>query len=861
MIANPLNFSSAQFLGMLAESAARALALGCVAAIALGVLRVKSVSLRLMVWKTVLAAALLMPLLGIALPKLPLEIPILRPATANAQPNAFVATTAPAKAPAAVQLFSLRADGSPASVTLMASRHARKLAKKELATGAAALGSLQNLENFENLANARNAIPQPGTSVAGSLWARLRTISGTNALLAMYLAVAFFFLARMILGWFWSRRLARAAAKIDDRELLRRFRLRSFASGLECVPSLAESEVISAPVAIGVWRPAILLPADWREWDEAKLDAILAHEISHIARRDALTQRLTVLYRAIFWFNPLAWWLDHAIARLAEEASDEAALAGGADRNRYAETLLGFFADVQAAPGRVWWQGVSMARGGRAEERVERILAWKGAKQMRIGKFVAVAALAAAVPLVLLSAAVHPRLVEAQSATTPTQSPAPAAPQAAPKPATAPKPSVTPTPAITPSPAPASQPAPRATPVAPAAPTLPPPVMATPSVAPAPPANVFSPAPPDDLPALANAPRAGVVAPPLGPPPAALALPSLAPGDSPLPPAVAPGDVPEMSGAPVGGMREVPGIAPKVADGPNLQLMLGGTAPPGMGLEQQPSAQQGSQSYPKPYSKSYSQSQYGAGAGAGSGSGEGWGWQSDSTVWVLRSKSEKGKQVSLHDNGCSVSSSSGAAILITEGGKCQGWSETYTGDDSFVAIIGSDALHFRDGDKKYIIRDPETIAKAHALCQSMMDFGRQQSELGREESLLGEKQSELGRAQSEVRVRVPDMQAELDQFKARLKELDENGGTQSELSEMQAELANLQSQLGRLQARAGEQQAELEQQQAALGAQQAALGAQQAGWGQKQSEAARRAMMQLKDLLKDAIARGQAKPE
>ena len=60
---------------------------------------------------------------------------------------------------------------------------------------------------------------------------------------------------------------------------------------------------------------------------DAKLDAVIAHEVSHVVRRDALTQRLSLLHRAIFWFSPLAWWLDRHLAELAEQASDEAALS------------------------------------------------------------------------------------------------------------------------------------------------------------------------------------------------------------------------------------------------------------------------------------------------------------------------------------------------------------------------------------------------------------------------------------------------------------------------------------------------------------------------------------------------------
>jgi hypothetical protein len=159
---------------------------------------------------------------------------------------------------------------------------------------------------------------------------------------------------------------------------------------------------------VGALNSTILLPGDWRGWDDANLDSVIAHEMSHVARGDALTQRLSLLYRAVFWFSPLAWWLDRQLANLAEQASDEAALSGGADRNQYARTLLAFFEALQATPGRVWWQGVSIVQQGQAERRLETILAWRGAVTMGLKKSVLIAIVICAVPVVFLAASVRP---------------------------------------------------------------------------------------------------------------------------------------------------------------------------------------------------------------------------------------------------------------------------------------------------------------------------------------------------------------------------------------------------------------------------------------------------------------------
>ena len=104
-----------------------------------------------------------------------------------------------------------------------------------------------------------------------------------------------------------------------------------------------------------------------------------------------------------------------------EQASDEAALSGGAQRKEYAHTLLRFFAGVQAEPRRVFWQGVAMANAGKAERRLEKILAWKGTSAMRIKKSVAITLVALGLPAVYVAAAAHPTPGEQGSQNSSTQ--------------------------------------------------------------------------------------------------------------------------------------------------------------------------------------------------------------------------------------------------------------------------------------------------------------------------------------------------------------------------------------------------------------------------------------------------------
>ena len=401
--------ASTTLLARLAVPAARALALSVIVGVGLSAFRVKNTSLRLFAWTAVLYAALAMPLLQQVLPQL--SIP----------------------APAFLARIDKGASGVPAALLKQLLRCATCREPRERRQNAG-LGASVGKEVDVNQAQpdersaVTNSPKRVSTALASSLSPAIEahsinaphasfpaysesspsSIRWSAIAAGIYLAVALTLFARFFIGLAFGRRLLQASQPIDDSRLTQRLAARASACGLASTPQAAESELISVPVTMGALRSTILLPAAWREWEDSKLDAVVAHEVSHVARHDALTQRLSLLHRAIFWFSPLSWWLDRHLADLAEQASDEAALSCGADRKDYAKILLGFFEALHTAPGRVWWQGVSMAQAGQAVHRVERILAWKGSLAMRLQKSIAVVVVALAVPLVYLAASAHP---------------------------------------------------------------------------------------------------------------------------------------------------------------------------------------------------------------------------------------------------------------------------------------------------------------------------------------------------------------------------------------------------------------------------------------------------------------------
>jgi len=101
--------------------------------------------------------------------------------------------------------------------------------------------------------------------------------------------------------------------------------------------------MVSSPVTFG---STILLPRNYHDWDDMKLNAALSHERSHVRHHDFYVLLLAALYRSVFWVNPMAWFLSVRIAALAEMRSDDEAIETIGDRLAYAEILLSVANDL-----------------------------------------------------------------------------------------------------------------------------------------------------------------------------------------------------------------------------------------------------------------------------------------------------------------------------------------------------------------------------------------------------------------------------------------------------------------------------------------------------------------------------------
>jgi len=106
------------------------------------------------------------------------------------------------------------------------------------------------------------------------------------------------------------------------------------------VPILV-SRHMREPAVFGIFRPVLLLPeAVKNRLSELQLQAIVAHEMCHIRRRDNLSAAIHMIVQAAFWFHPAVWWIKARLMEERERACDEAVLQSGTNSYLYAESIL-----------------------------------------------------------------------------------------------------------------------------------------------------------------------------------------------------------------------------------------------------------------------------------------------------------------------------------------------------------------------------------------------------------------------------------------------------------------------------------------------------------------------------------------
>jgi beta-lactamase regulating signal transducer with metallopeptidase domain len=137
--------------------------------------------------------------------------------------------------------------------------------------------------------------------------------------------------------------------------------------------ALAESPLIHAPMAIGLWSPKVVFPSSLlAELSQEDLDQILLHEIAHLERYDDWSNFIQRLFLAFNPFNPFLWLVGRDLQIFRELVCDDWVVAGTAHPKIYARLLARLAVSDHPTPSLT--SGVSHC-GRQLYRRVSRILA------------------------------------------------------------------------------------------------------------------------------------------------------------------------------------------------------------------------------------------------------------------------------------------------------------------------------------------------------------------------------------------------------------------------------------------------------------------------------------------------------
>ncbi|GAA4362465.1 hypothetical protein GCM10023185_30470 [Hymenobacter saemangeumensis] len=185
------------------------------------------------------------------------------------------------------------------------------------------------------VAASRTRAAAPPTAAETSSWQNQALQYFDRHLPVLVLAWALGLLAmtlRMLGGLLYVQRLRRYRVQPLSPEWQQRLASLAARAGLKRPIALLESALVQVPLVVGHLRPVILLPLGTvAGLSPACLEAILAHELAHVVRRDYLMNLVQTAAEVLFFYHPAVWFMAACLRTERENCCDDAAtsLVGG----------------------------------------------------------------------------------------------------------------------------------------------------------------------------------------------------------------------------------------------------------------------------------------------------------------------------------------------------------------------------------------------------------------------------------------------------------------------------------------------------------------------------------------------------
>ena len=178
------------------------------------------------------------------------------------------------------------------------------------------------------------SVPPSPAAIAFLIWA----LGSTAALISLAVGVLRF------------RKLVHRASPLGDPTWLRQTDEIRRRLGLRADVRLLSSARVPTPMTGGLRKPVILLPSSAETWSRERRTVVLAHELVHVRRQDALRQIVARVGVALYWFHPLSWLASRFATVACERSCDEEVLALGTRPSEYARHLFSLASEMTPAP-------------------------------------------------------------------------------------------------------------------------------------------------------------------------------------------------------------------------------------------------------------------------------------------------------------------------------------------------------------------------------------------------------------------------------------------------------------------------------------------------------------------------------
>jgi beta-lactamase regulating signal transducer with metallopeptidase domain len=299
--------------------------------------------------------------------------------------------------------------GSPAAASAGASIH-----PPALMPGAAVADRRASGGSVSGTAGATLTASQPAP-------ASLITLSGdwAVALFLVWYLIASALVVRLIVGHLRLQRIKERASPLGPRH---QSRLAAWmrASGASRVPHLLVSDDVETPVAIGLFHPAIVIPAGLVEYlTDTEFDQIGLHELAHVQRHDDWTNLLQKIAEALLFFSPAVYVIGRQLSVEREVACDDWVVAATGSARPYANCLTRLAELAASRPVTVLPSLGAVFTQKQIFTRIERLLDRTRNARPQIAKGAAWAASLGALAVLLSAAQMAPLVAETPTSVRP----------------------------------------------------------------------------------------------------------------------------------------------------------------------------------------------------------------------------------------------------------------------------------------------------------------------------------------------------------------------------------------------------------------------------------------------------------